>query len=541
MREDSPEARATIPKLSISEIERKQFQVPIEVTRMEDWTVLQHDLETSGIVYVDVSFDFSNLSLEDLPYLPLYLRLLKEAGTSTWDEVALSRQIGIHTGGISTSMHTDARRSHSSVPPHVVTVGDGDDAILHSVMRGKAIESKIPQLFELMGDMLLNVQLNHRRRAIEILRERKARLEASVLSSGHALAATRIAARSSLLGYISEHTSGLSAIRRSSSMVEQAEQHWEEVYAVLHRIHQTLFSSKTQRILNLTAKKDLIERIHPTLKTFVSKISSASGSCEGSAAADAAASLSLSSQWKAEKSSRLLPFQNEGYSMPSQVNYVGLGGPLVLPGEAAGGHFDVLTRFLSTGYLWNTVRVVGGAYGGFARFSEVSGRFVLLSYRDPNLMTTVQAYEHIPQALEGDQISPELIQDSIIGSIGDIDSPLSPDQKGYQSWVQHLNGETAEDRQRWRDEILATTTDHASIMSSKLATLMKDRCSLAVFGSQAALLEANEAFRAQVDGGNASRTMIPLVIESALAKNTTIATSEEAEEGSLPDGEEESM
>jgi len=42
--------------------------------------------------------------------------------------------------------------------------------------------------------------------------------------------------------------------------------------------------------------------------------------------------------------------------------------------------FNIL-RYLSNGYLWDTVRVMGGAYGGFARFNLDSGRFVYMSYR----------------------------------------------------------------------------------------------------------------------------------------------------------------
>ena len=61
------------------------------------------------------------------------------------------------------------------------------------------------------------------------------------------------------------------------------------------------------------------------------------------------------------------------------------GGQIIPPKSPVSGAYSVVSRYLSTGYLWDTVRVVGGAYGGFARFSEASGRFVYLSYRDPNL------------------------------------------------------------------------------------------------------------------------------------------------------------
>lgn len=77
----------------------------------------------------------------------------------------------------------------------------------------------------------------------------------------------------------------------------------------------------------------------------------------------------------------------------SQVNYVVKGGRLYEPGEVVPGQASVVSRFLRTGYLWDTVRVMGGAYGGFTKFNPVSGLFSCLSYRDPNLGKTLDNYD----------------------------------------------------------------------------------------------------------------------------------------------------
>lgn len=75
------------------------------------------------------------------------------------------------------------------------------------------------------------------------------------------------------------------------------------------------------------------------------------------------------------------------------MNYVVKGGPLYKPGEVVPGQASVVARFLRTGYLWDTVRVMGGAYGGFTKFNPVSGLFSCLSYRDPNLQKTLDNYD----------------------------------------------------------------------------------------------------------------------------------------------------
>ena len=77
-----------------------------------------------------------------------------------------------------------------------------------------------------------------------------------------------------------------------------------------------------------------------------------------------------------------------------QVNYVGKAGNLY---EDAGyklhGSSYVINKLLGTTWLWDRVRVSGGAYGGFSDFDPHSGMFTFLSYRDPNLLKTVDNYD----------------------------------------------------------------------------------------------------------------------------------------------------
>ena len=73
-----------------------------------------------------------------------------------------------------------------------------------------------------------------------------------------------------------------------------------------------------------------------------------------------------------------------------QVNYVGKAVNLY---EDAGYKLDgsayVINKLLGTTWLWDRVRVSGGAYGGFSDFDPHNGMFTFLSYRDPNLLKTV--------------------------------------------------------------------------------------------------------------------------------------------------------
>lgn len=54
----------------------------------------------------------------------------------------------------------------------------------------------------------------------------------------------------------------------------------------------------------------------------------------------------------------------------------------------------------------------------------------MASYRDPNLTKTLEIYDTTVEALIPEEVPQESLTETIIGTIGDIDSPLSPDQKG---------------------------------------------------------------------------------------------------------------
>ena len=478
---DSSEARATLPRLGLEDIDPIAKELPIEVldetalrsAGIADASVLLHHSETSGILYADVAFDYSGVEQEDLELLPLFTRMLMESGTEKYDLAVLTRKIGTSTGGIGVSLHND----YKSAGCRVV---EPDQALLYLLIRGKAVKQHLPVLFELFTDILLSANLGNQKRALEMLRESKARKESAILSSGHSYAATRISSQSSFLGHLNEVTSGLTSVRTAGALLERVSSDWPAIETRLNRMRQSIIrKSKGGVVVNLTGDEKLTKAALPHVKSFLETLPTGATT----------STMDVVSKWKSTRTVPLSP-ANEGFVLPSQVNYVALGGPVLVPGNISKGSYSVATRFLSTGYLWDQVRVVGGAYGGFARFSETTGRFVYLSYRDPNCIDTLEAYNSAPDALsEADLSSEELLQ-AVIGSIGDLDAPMSADQKGFASLMQYLNGETAQDRQRLRTDVLATTQADFKEFAAHLSKL-RESGTIVVFGSQHAIDEAN--------------------------------------------------
>ena len=175
-----------------------------------------------------------------------------------------------------------------------------------------------------------------------------------------------------------------------------------------------------------------------------------------------------------------------------QVNYVGKGANLYNLGYRLHGSNLAITNFLRTTWLWERVRVQGGAYGGFCRFDSHSGVFNYLSYRDPNLVGTLDNYDAAGRFLQEVDLSNGEVTNSIIGGISVLDSYQLPDAKGYTSMLRHLLNVSDEDRQQRRDELLSTTPADFRAFAEVLAQVNESGL-VAVLGSQQAINAANES------------------------------------------------
>jgi Zn-dependent M16 (insulinase) family peptidase len=178
----------------------------------------------------------------------------------------------------------------------------------------------------------------------------------------------------------------------------------------------------------------------------------------------------------------------EALPIPASVNYVGKGANIYRLGFRPSGGAHVVVKYLRTTWLWDKVRVQGGAYGGFCTLDHRSGNFTFLSYRDPNLLETLDIYDETPAFLKRAEPDESELTRNIIGTIGDIDAYQLPDAKGFTSMQRYLAGDDI--RQRRRDEILGASVADFRAFADALAELTA--CGqVVVLGSEQAIQAAN--------------------------------------------------
>ena len=113
--------------------------------------------------------------------------------------------------------------------------------------------------------------------------------------------------------------------------------------------------------------------------------------------------------------------------------------------------------------------------------------YVMVSYRDPNLGKTIEAFDAAGGALSSISKSNDLtvveLNNAIIGAIGSLDgSALPPNQIGWNSYIEYATGKDSKYRQKWRNEILSTRKADFIDFASRLAHWKKP--SVAVISSQ---------------------------------------------------------
>jgi Zn-dependent M16 (insulinase) family peptidase len=455
-RPDPPEALATIPTLKLADLPRENKPVPVEVTSLRDTRVLYHDLFTSGIVYLDVGFDLRTLPVELLPYVSLFSRALLETGVGDNDFVRVSQRIGRSTGGIRPQRWTS-------------TVMGGQTATAWLNLRGKALPEQTGELLAILRDILTRARLDNRDRFQQLILEEKAALESRIVPAGSSYVDRRLRANFHEADWADEQMGGVSYLFFLRKLVDEMETGWDSVFAALERIRATLVN-RAAMLCNVTAEASDWARLQPQLADFLGALPRAAV---------------VPAPWRVADSPR-----SEGLVMPTKVNYVGKGADLYREGVKPSGVHFVARAYLRTSWLWDKIRVQGGAYGGQCMLNRYSGDFTFVSYRDPNLLATLDIYDRTAEFLRGADLGEAELTRNIIGTIGEVDSYRLPDAKGFASMQRHLIGDTDAMRQRMREEMLSTTAADIRNFGDAMAQVAaKGR--VVVLGSEQAIEGAN--------------------------------------------------
>jgi Zn-dependent M16 (insulinase) family peptidase len=437
-KEDTPEALATIPSLSLDQLDRVAKKIPTQCQEIQGRQHLVHDLFTNGISYFDIAFDLRGVDRLHIPYLPMFCRMLFQMGTSKKGFVELVQAIDRLTGGVSAS-------------PWVLTRNKETKAAAYLLIRGKVLSGKEGQLFDILKEVVEEINLDQQDRFLQLVRQRKSGLESSVTSSGHSYAMTRLSGMFSQAGWINEQIEGISQLLFIRQLEQEVTHNWSKVLTVLQSLRELIFR-RENCVANVTLSAEAVSGATMVLENFQQSLNS---------------SALVASDWPLKGDS-----EDFGVVIPSLVNYVAKGGVLYDYGYTYHGSIKVISKYLRSSYLWDKIRVQGGAYGAFCSFSKATGFISFCSYRDPNFAETLAAYDAAADFLLGETLSDDELRKNIIGTIGDLDTYQLPDAKGMTAFGRYMRGISDLEVQEEREQVFETSKEEFAKLGGSLKELM---------------------------------------------------------------------
>lgn len=462
--EDAREDMEKIPVLGREDISREIAPICNEERVCGGIPMVYHNVETNGIGYVTLLFDLSGVPEEKLPYVGMLQAVLGIIDTTHYEYGELFNEINVHTGGIGTSLE---------LYPDVTKVKEKEFRATFE-MKGKALYPKMDVLFKMMREILTESKLEDEKRLKEILSMLKSRLQMSFLSSGHTTAALRALSYSSPLSKFKDDTDGIGYYEAVKEIEEHFEEKKEELISNLKELAARIFRADNLMI-SYTAAPEGLDAVEKEMETFKNGLFERT---DGD-----------------EQENRCILHcvkRNEGFKTSSKVQYVARTGNFIDGGAAYSGALHILKVILSYDYLWQNIRVKGGAYGCMCNFNRI-GEGYLISYRDPNLEKTIDVYEKVTEYLRNFEADDRDMNKYIIGTISNIDRPMNPSAKGTRSMNLYMNHVTEEMIKKEREEILNAGQEEIRALADVVAAMLAAD-QLCVIGSEEKIEEQKALF-----------------------------------------------
>lgn len=455
---DSEEDLAKIPHLELSDISPEPLPIDFTTSDKESYKYLEVDLPTNKISYVRFDFDAKVLKKEDWNWLGLLAGLLKKVDTANYSYIQLSNEIHINLGEFSTDCDIVAAQK------------DRNEYQISLKVFAKTLLSKVEVLPDLLEEILLHSKFDNKKRIQQVIRESKSRLEMMFMQAGHAVAITQGRAQLRVEYSFVNETSNYKYYKFLCDLDKNFEAKFATIQTKLEEVRKSIFRQGYR--LGLAGEKQDNELVLKVLSRFTDKLP------------------------QAEKIEHIIDFvkekQNLALTAPINVQYTGLICDYEEAGIKYAGSSAVLSNVLATEFLYNNIRVQGGAYGAIFAMGD-GGHFSLVSYRDPNLARTYKVYEGIPEFIANYNGTREELTKQIIGSIASIDTPLGPRAKLDVASVFDSANITPERRMKIRTELLNTTVEDIRSYADKFKVALENGIKVTT-GSNAKIEEDKQFF-----------------------------------------------
>ena len=439
-----------VEKLSLTETVVGQTKIPLWIS----------ENPTQGISYIYFGFHTEKITQEYLPYLNLFTQVFTEIGTSKRNYIQLAKDIAIYTGGFGSDFDNYSNKENP---------GKYNPVVWFQV---KTFNRYLGETFDIIDDVFNNTIFDNPERLGEIIERTFSSVQYNLSSEGYHIAQLRLSSYFSEKGRYNELVQGYTAYDCLKKTKTLARKDIKKIVNILTEIKKQLIQQENA-LIHFTGEPAVSQQIREYVQKIMEKLPN--------------------EKLPAAKISLPVFTKNQAFSTPADVVFAGISGNILEAGLPYSGKLEVLKKFLDRDYLYNKIRVQGGAYGNFSRLNRFTGEFSIISYRDPNVRKTYETYKSIPDALRNLKISQYALDQIKISAYSGFDPLLSASHKGSRARNDRLRNITTEDIQKIISEILDTTVEDIVKMADKMDVWLENSA-VSIIGNDAKIRSDKDLF-----------------------------------------------
>ncbi|CAK7013613.1 MAG: hypothetical protein PEGG_00540 [Paraeggerthella hongkongensis] len=417
---DSPEALATLPRLSVSDIGAAPDEPAYGLEEGAPVPCLRHRAAAHGIAYAYRYFDLKGVRFEDLPYVTVLSMVLGKLDTANRTASQLDTLTNGKLGNLSffSEIYEDEHDPRAIRPMFVASAS--------------SLSENVEHLAALPREILLTTDFSDTGKIKDVLQQRRIAMEQGFASAGHASAMARLASYYLPAGVVREQLGGVEFYRFLKDLLASYDERAHDLSQRLGDLAARLFVDDGC-LVSFTGDEDDYRRFW-----------------------DCGAALGRARGAQEERLQVPDPVvRNEAFIVPTDVCYAALGFDRRSFGASYTGAWQVAAKALSFDYLWNEVRVKGGAYGAGFQTAR-TGNLRFYSYRDPHLDETLERFAGASAWLAAFKPTDDEMEGYVVSTVAGFDTPLKTRQLVRRQDGDWIAGRTPQARRETRDQMIST-------------------------------------------------------------------------------------
>lgn len=461
-RTDTKQNLESIPVIEIDEIEKSIEKIDSRIIDTECGVLHFTPYDTNKIVYSQIVFDTRNVPENLIEYAGLLTDIMGKMGTKKYSFRKLPTEINMYTGDVSLSFDIYTRNKEDYTP--VVS------------LNGKAIKDNMSKMFELFDEIVFNTVFDNKDDFKNVIKAEKLNLENKILNNAHMVSSIKALSHFADNSIYKDRTSGIAYYKFLCDIEKRIENDFDNIIENIKETYKHIFN-KNNVIAAFETDEKYISEYKENFENFVSKLPDYKFDIV---------------KYDFDKS-----INSEAFTTGGKIVYDAKATNYKDYGYTYSGDMNVLKTIINLEYLWNVVRVQGGAYGSGCQILK-NGNVYCYSYRDPNIKETLDAFDNIGEFISNFNADEREMKKYIIGTINNFDRPKSMAERADISFAAYMCNISDDIRQKERDGILSADIEKIRSYGAMFDKIMK-KSSICVIGNESKINENKNIFEKITD------------------------------------------